>query len=97
METQVFLGLGSNFGREANLSHALRSLAGELRQIRHSAVYESAALGGRGPDFLNLVVGGYTRLDPPGLVAWLKRLEAMCGRGFETEGMVALDIDLLLT
>ncbi|NIQ93427.1 MAG: 2-amino-4-hydroxy-6-hydroxymethyldihydropteridine diphosphokinase, partial [Desulfuromonadales bacterium] len=52
---QIYLGLGSNIDPEENLRLGIRELRQRYGGLTLSAVYESAAVGFEGPDFLNLV------------------------------------------
>ena len=94
----VYLGLGANLGdRQANLAEALQSLRGHVRIERVSPVYETEpAHVADQPRFLNLAVKGVTALDPAGLLAVVKRIEARMGRrGGERYGPRPIDIDIL--
>jgi 2-amino-4-hydroxy-6-hydroxymethyldihydropteridine diphosphokinase len=73
--------LGSNIQPERNLRLALGLLASHLTIIRASSVWESAAVGSSGPNFLNAAVLCLTPLDAEAL-KWLvlRPLEAQLGR-----------------
>ncbi len=94
----VYLGLGANLGdRQANLAEALQSLRSHVRIERVSPVYETEpAHVADQPRFLNLALKGVTALDPAGLLAVVKRIEARMGRrGGERYGPRPIDIDIL--
>ena len=101
MTYRAFLGLGSNLGtREDFLNRAaaeLRRTPG-VRLVWCSPVYETDPWGdvpqGR---FLNAALEIETTLDPPGLLAEIKRIERQVGRtAGERWGPREIDIDILL-
>ncbi|MDZ7811205.1 MAG: 2-amino-4-hydroxy-6-hydroxymethyldihydropteridine diphosphokinase [Arhodomonas sp.] len=70
-----------------------------LRRHPRSPIYETTAVGFEGDDFLNLVVGVDTELDPEALTVALKTIEHDHGRRGQGEGRCGartLDLDLLL-
>jgi dihydropteroate synthase len=99
--TPVYLGLGANLGdRATNLAVAIHSLAEHprVRVIRRSGLYETAPVGVTDqPDFLNAVLEAETTLPPRGLLALVKRIEAVLGRRPGPRwGPRELDVDILL-
>jgi 2-amino-4-hydroxy-6-hydroxymethyldihydropteridine diphosphokinase len=90
--------LGSNRGdRSKQLGDAVRSLkklrASQVR--RESRIYESAAVGPKQRPYLNCAVEIKTRLSPMGLLAELKKIEALAGRRPGPRwGPRPLDIDI---
>jgi 2-amino-4-hydroxy-6-hydroxymethyldihydropteridine diphosphokinase len=94
----IFLALGTNLDdRPANLRAALQALAPEINLLAQSLVYETPAWGFEGqPPFLNMVVKAGTDLEPPALLAHLKRLESELGRTPSFHwGPRLIDIDIL--
>lgn len=95
---QVFLGLGANLGDSlGQLREAVRRLGAVLEAVRISSVYLTEPVGHRDqPDFHNLVVGGWTRLDPEALLRATMEIEREMGRArsFANAPRV-IDIDLL--
>ncbi len=97
------LGLGTNVGdRLGNIAAAVRRLAGVLRDIRVSPVYESDALLLPGsPEewnlpFYNIALYGKTPLSPVELLNQVKKIEQELGR--QDRGRWApreIDIDIL--
>lgn len=94
----AFLGLGSNLDAEINMRLALREIRARFSLRETSPVYQSAALGFEGDDFLNAVVCIETKLTPQELCAELENIHALAGRRRGPEKYVSrtLDIDLLL-
>ncbi len=94
---QVYLSLGSNRERERYISAALDALSQRFGELQISSVYESEAVGFKGSNFYNLVVGIRTDLDVATLSACLKGIEDDNGRdrsGPRFSGRT-LDIDIL--
>lgn len=54
MSTLIYLGLGSNQGREHHLVQALDFLSALLMDVQCSAVYSSPSDGSEGDDFFQL-------------------------------------------
>ena len=62
MSSRVYVGLGSNVDRENRLRQAVDALRSRFGALSLSPVYNSAAVGFDGFDFLNLVAGFDTEL-----------------------------------
>lgn len=94
----AYVGVGSNEDAERRLSGAWDALRERFPGARCSGIYRSAAVGVAAPDYLNMVVGFSTDLDPDALKQELRALEARAGRSrAEPRGaLCALDLDLLL-
>lgn len=84
MALRVVLGLGSNSGnRLAYIKRAVKEicLSPYFDYIALSAVYETEPWGFKNQNkFLNCVLVVMCRLDPPGLIEYLKNLEKRQGR-----------------
>ncbi|MEQ8233597.1 MAG: 2-amino-4-hydroxy-6-hydroxymethyldihydropteridine diphosphokinase [Gammaproteobacteria bacterium] len=95
---RAYVGVGTNAARALNLGCGLRSLDQQFGALELSTVYESAAADGAGAAYWNLVVAFDTVLNYSQLRAQLKTLEDQCGRarGAAADGVVTLDLDLLL-
>ncbi|MDQ3776410.1 MAG: 2-amino-4-hydroxy-6-hydroxymethyldihydropteridine diphosphokinase [Pseudomonadota bacterium] len=95
---RVYLGIGSNVAREANIAGALESLRECFAPLTVSPVYESKAVGFDGPSFHNLVAGFDTDLDLLALHGELSEVEHRHGRRPETPRYAPrpLDLDILL-
>lgn len=79
----VLVALGSNLGdRRLNLLHAIQQLQSVMRVVRVSAIHETDPVDAPAgsPQFLNMVVAGFTTLTPEALLARLHEIEARLGR-----------------
>jgi len=96
--TVVYLGLGSNIDPEENLRLGLRELKLRYGELTVSDIYQNAAVGFDGDDFLNLVVGLETEVDPMSIHDHIENIHRVAGRqrGEDKFSPRALDIDLLL-
>jgi 2-amino-4-hydroxy-6-hydroxymethyldihydropteridine diphosphokinase len=97
---RYWLGLGSNIGdRRAAIGAAIAWLAGAMQLEAVSPAYETAPreLTDQ-PAFLNAAARVDSPLDPPALLAQVKRLERELGRDPDGVrfGPRAIDCDLLL-
>lgn len=95
---RVFISVGSNIEPETHVLSACETLCSLLSDAVVSPIYQSPAVGMDGPDFLNCVVGGLTRLSPAQLVRSLKDIEDDHGR-VRDKGSFSdrtLDLDMLL-
>ena len=94
----VYLGLGSNLEPATNLRTAAQQLRLRFSLCEISSVYQSAALGFVGDDFLNAVACIETPLDPQALNLQIEQIHAVAGRqrGDTRYRSRSLDIDLLL-
>jgi 2-amino-4-hydroxy-6-hydroxymethyldihydropteridine diphosphokinase len=98
---KVFLGLGTNLGdREKNLQGALDKIAEFIGIIvSRSSVYETEPWGFQSSDqFLNMVIGVETNLNPSGLLGRLLMIESLLGRLRDGKRYSSrtIDIDILL-
>lgn len=95
---QVYVSVGSNVDKEANIRTAVASLRRCFGELTLSTVYETEAVGFDGEHFHNLVVGFETGLSPARLAAVLRRIEAAHGRrrGGQRYAPRTLDLDLLM-
>ena len=98
----AYVALGSNLDdpRE-QVERALAALAGlpDTRLVLRSSLYRTRPFGPvQQPDFVNAAAGLLTRLDPAGLLAQLKALEAQLGRERPVVrwGPRRIDLDLLV-
>ena len=79
---EVLLGLGANVGDPgAQLSRAVETLSRAVRIGAVSSVYRSEPVGfAAQPDFYNVVVRGWTALDPQALLRAAQAVEEALGR-----------------
>jgi 2-amino-4-hydroxy-6-hydroxymethyldihydropteridine diphosphokinase len=96
----VYLGLGTNLGeRRRNLMEAIERLGEFIDVEMRSSIYETEPWGyAEQPRYLNMVVGGRTRLAPLELLGRLKGIEEAMGRQAVEAiryGPRPIDIDIL--
>jgi 2-amino-4-hydroxy-6-hydroxymethyldihydropteridine diphosphokinase len=96
--TTYAIALGSNRrGRHGSPAATLRTAARTIDAIRLSRVRSTAALGPAGRGFANAVALVESDLEPPALLARLKRIERDFGRrGGRRWGPRVLDLDIIL-
>jgi 2-amino-4-hydroxy-6-hydroxymethyldihydropteridine diphosphokinase len=94
----VYLGLGSNKSPEDNLRLAISELRSRYGDLTLSPVYQSAAVGFDGADFLNLVVRLQSQGSPLDICDEIEHIHNLAGRvrGSAKWESRPLDIDLLL-
>lgn len=95
--TEVFVGVGSNVDRYRHVSAALEALDAAFGPLSISPVYQSAAVGFDGDDFLNLVVGFNVDCRLGELAGQLRAIESANGRvrGGPRFAARTLDLDIL--
>jgi 2-amino-4-hydroxy-6-hydroxymethyldihydropteridine diphosphokinase len=94
MNARVYVSLGSNAGREANIRLAVAALREQFGAIELSPVYDSAAVGFDGSDFLNLVAGVDTSLEVEAVAAVFRAIEDQLGRDRTQPKFASRPIDL---
>lgn len=94
----VYLGLGSNVDARANIASGIDALRATFGDVTLSPVYEAAAVGFEGDDFINLVARVETGMGPLELKHFLHDLEDRHGRDRSRPKYSdrTLDIDILL-
>jgi 2-amino-4-hydroxy-6-hydroxymethyldihydropteridine diphosphokinase len=95
---EVLLGLGANLGDPvAQLGRAVEALSSSLRIGAVSSLYRTEPVGHADqPDFYNLVVRGWTALEPAALLRAAQGVEAALGRRRSfRDGPRTIDVDLL--
>ena len=94
---RIWVSLGSNIDREANIRAAVSELSRLLGDGIVSPVYETDAEGFEGPAFYNLVTGYETDRPPAELIALFRELEERLGRKRSNARFDSrtIDIDLL--
>lgn len=94
---QVFISIGSNIDPLKNIDR-VKILLNDLFECTFSGLYETAAEGFQGNDFVNCVVGFETDIGPTQLNEKLKEIEKNMGRTDRQKGMSnrIIDLDLIL-
>jgi 2-amino-4-hydroxy-6-hydroxymethyldihydropteridine diphosphokinase len=94
----VYLSVGSNIEPEQHIRMACRELSSDFGALELSSVYRNEAVGFKGGDFLNMVIGLSTHEQPEQVVTRLERLHDRAGRKRHSEPFSSrtLDLDLLL-
>src|SRR5690606_8668737 len=95
---RVYVSIGSNIDRAANIRAGVAALRERYGQITLSPVYDSRAVGFDGGDFYNLVAAFDTGEGVDEVAAWLREIERRQGRVRATPSgsfvSRTLDIDL---
>lgn len=94
MSARVYVGMGSNVEREARLTSAVGKMREAFGELQLSPVYDSAAVGFDGSDFLNLVGGFDTGLGVEVVVRQLRQIEDQLGRDRNQPKLYGRTIDL---
>ena len=96
--TRVYLSIGSNIDREANLRSCVRQIKENFQPLTLSSVYQTRAIGFEGNDFYNMAIGFDSTLKVETIHAILRKIEDAHGRrrGVDKLRPRPLDIDLLL-
>jgi 2-amino-4-hydroxy-6-hydroxymethyldihydropteridine diphosphokinase len=96
--TACYVSVGSNIDKEKNIAAGLNSLRETFGDLTISPIYETAAVGFDGDDFLNLVIGFETALSAHTVFETLRELEFKHGRLPNSQKFSPrnLDLDLLL-
>lgn len=94
----VYVSLGSNIDAERNLRLAVDELRRRFGPVTLSGIYQNAAVGFDGNDFLNLVAAFDSDLPPAIIQGQIEEIHELAGRqrGSEKFSARALDVDLLL-
>ncbi|MDQ6970506.1 MAG: 2-amino-4-hydroxy-6-hydroxymethyldihydropteridine diphosphokinase [Mariprofundus sp.] len=95
---QVLLGMGSNIEAEYHLKQAAAALRTRFAEVHFSSVYQSAAIGMDGDDFLNACCLFESELSEQELIALLKSMEDKQGRDRSRGSWKprTLDLDVLM-
>ena len=95
---RIYISIGSNIDPERNVREGVQALKDEFVCLQLSSVYESAAVGFEGENFLNLVAGAETDAGIEAVVASLRCIEDRFGRDRSGPrfSFRCLDLDLLL-
>ncbi len=98
MTASVYISLGSNVDSEVNICNAILAIREAFGELRLSPVYQSAAVGFDGDDFLNLVVVFETAKSVQFIVTEIRQLEDDLGRDRSQPRYSPrpIDLDILL-
>lgn len=94
----AYLGLGSNVDARNNISSGIDALRKRFRRVELSPIYQTAAFGFEGDDFINLVARVETGMSPLELKKFLNDLEDQHQRNRDAPRYSdrTLDVDILL-
>ncbi|MGB0937444.1 MAG: 2-amino-4-hydroxy-6-hydroxymethyldihydropteridine diphosphokinase [Colwellia sp.] len=99
---QIFISLGSSIKREYHVKQGIHSLARafsvSIDELSLSSLFESEAVGFRGENFYNMVIGIHCAYSVDKVAAILRDIEYTFGRSEHPEKYSprTLDLDLLL-
>lgn len=94
MTARVYVGIGSNQDREVMVRKAVAMLRDEFGEVELSPVYNSAAVGFEGSDFLNLVAGFDSALEISLVARVFHDIEDRLGRDRSLPKFASRPIDL---
>jgi 2-amino-4-hydroxy-6-hydroxymethyldihydropteridine diphosphokinase len=94
MSARAYVSMGSNSDREARICQAVSALREQFGAIELSPVYDSAAVGFDGSDFLNLVAGVDTNLEVEAVAVMFRAIEDQLGRDRTQPKFASRPIDL---
>lgn len=95
---RVYVSLGSNTEREQRICQAVEELRRGFGQLELSPVYDSAAVGFDGTDFLNLVAAFDSELGVESVAKYFHGIEDRLGRDRSLPKFASrpIDLDILL-
>lgn len=98
MSASVYISIGSNVDPKDNICRAISAMRGVFGNLRLSPVYQSAAVGFKGDDFLNLVAGFDTEKPLEQVFEEAREIENNQGRDRTQPRFSArsIDLDILL-
>ncbi len=93
-----FISIGSNIDKELHIPSSIAALNKQFENVRLSSLYQTAAVGFEGDDFLNLIVQFDSELDAKAVAKILRQIELDHGRTRDSRKYAArtLDLDLIL-
>ena len=98
MSVTVYVGIGSNQDRDARIRASIAALREAFGELELSPVYNTAAVGFDGSDFLNLVAAFQTELGAQAVVDVFRCIEDDLGRDRSLPKFASrpIDLDILL-
>jgi 2-amino-4-hydroxy-6-hydroxymethyldihydropteridine diphosphokinase len=98
MNSRVLVSVGSNVNAKSNVSRSIDEMRSDFGTLSLSPVYQSASVGFKGDDFLNMVVRFETEYSIYQVVDQLHEIERIMGRDRRQPKFSSRPIDLdLLT
>ena len=96
--SRAYIGLGSNINRDRNICSGIKDLKSLGSNISISNIYESVAVGFKGDNFYNLVIGLDTEIPLNQFNSILREIEDRHGRLRDVPNFSSrtLDLDLLI-
>lgn len=92
----LYLGLGSNLNRRANIRAAMSELEALFGQVECSRIYKNEAAGMKARCFFNLVIRVQCSCSLSVVIDVMRKIEDKMGRDRTRPGQVPIDIDVLL-
>jgi 2-amino-4-hydroxy-6-hydroxymethyldihydropteridine diphosphokinase len=95
---RVYVSIGSNVDRESRIRQSVVALREQFGDLELSPVYDSAAVGFDGSNFLNLVVGFDSTLPVAAVASAFRDVEQGLGRDRSLPKFASrsIDLDILL-
>jgi 2-amino-4-hydroxy-6-hydroxymethyldihydropteridine diphosphokinase len=95
---RIYISLGTNVEPERHVTAGIVDLQHHFGPLQLSRVFESEAVGFKGTNFLNMVIGADTDLSISDVNALFKQIEQDNGRQVQAKKFSprSLDLDLLL-
>ena len=95
---QVYVSIGSNVERELRIRQSIDALRVRFGELELSPVYDSAAVGFEGSNFLNLVAGFESDEPVADVAAAFREIEDRLGRDRSLPKFASrpIDLDILL-
>ncbi len=93
-----FISIGSNIDKEIHIPSSIADLKKKFDNVLLSSLYQTAAVGFDGDDFLNLIVQFDSELEAKEVAKTLRQIELDHGRTRDSRKYAArtLDLDLIL-
>ncbi len=93
-----FISIGSNIDKEIHIPSSITDLKKKFDNVLLSSLYQTAAVGFDGDDFLNLIVQFDSELEAKEVAKTLRQIELDHGRTRDSRKYAArtLDLDLIL-
>jgi 2-amino-4-hydroxy-6-hydroxymethyldihydropteridine diphosphokinase len=95
---RVYVSIGSNVERESRIRQSITALRERFGEIELSPIYDTAAVGFDGSNFLNLVVAFDSALPVEAVASIFREIEDQLGRDRSMPKFASrpIDLDILL-